>query len=68
MSPRTGQPKDIAKVERDKDARAWNVVMNPDGHTLVTFAALDREHATDLAAHLNACAWVTVENSKAGDA
>jgi hypothetical protein len=66
MKPRTGQPKDIAKVVRDKDARTWNTEMTTDD-AHVTFAALDQDHAKELAELINACAWVTVRNGRADE-
>lgn len=67
MKPRTGRPRNIATVVRDTDALAWNVVMREAG-AVATFAALDRDHANELAALVNACAWVTVRNEKVGEA
>jgi hypothetical protein len=55
------KPKNIAKVERDRDARAWNTVML-EGGARVTFGAMDKDHAQDLADMVNACAWVQVHN------
>jgi hypothetical protein len=58
MSETQKKPKDIAVAVFDNDAQAWNVELTTPLGALVTFAALDREHAAELAHLINLCAWV----------
>lgn len=58
MSKTQTKPKDIAVAVWDNDSHAWNVELTTPAGALVTFAALNQDHAINLAAMINDCAWV----------